>query len=821
MNDREFHVRVFIAVLLLSLMSTFGLSVHADSEERRTIRVGYPIQTGLTEVDEKGNYFGYTYEYLMEISQYTGWNYEFVEIEGELEERIVTSMDMLENGEVDILGGMLYNEAMAERFDYAGYSYGTVYTVISTLEEDPSGYEEAMIGDESKRLLRIAVPETAKLRLQELEEYCTMNLITPELIPCKTSEEQYRALVEKKADVLLNVSMNPIPGTCEVAKFAPRPFFFVTTKGNTALSQELASAILTVEQTDPYFESILCEKYFPSKSNLLQMTDAEKEYVENHDVCKVGIYVGKPPYQYIDEETGQVTGISLDLLAYISDKTGLQFEYTLFDSQEALEEAMESQRLDIIAGLGYDYEAARMLGVSMSRPYISTQYVMLINKNFQEGSMEEGRLVLPYTYIPDDGFSGQFEKLSTIADCVRAVNAGEADYTYIDGFSAQYYEGQPEFENLQHIPQTYGHYRICMGVAEPVDKELLGIINKIIVSMPEEDQETIIYMNTIYRHKITLLAVIKDHPLTVIFFVSGIMLAIIGILAWVLHIRTKMSHKVTMELEKHLQFYEMTSEWFFEYNYKTEKIINSTNIQSGTDEILLSDANRKDIIEFIRTKKSGAEDLLLDCADGRQHWMRFVLKTSYNDSGRPIYTMGKVTNVDSEKVEMEHLLDKAQKDSLTHIFNAGTCRTLVEKSLSLCNEEDRGALLFADIDHFKGINDTFGHQEGDRVIIEVANILLESFPKEDIVGRPGGDEFLVYMKDLGTLDELRIKCETLNREIGRIAIGGETQKVTVSIGVSLSDGAQTVDQLYELADKALYQAKAKGRNGYVISSCAS
>lgn len=72
------------------------------------IRVGYPIQLGMTEVDEQGNYSGYTYEYLEEIAQYTGWDYEFVQVEGDLNESLVTLMDMLEKGDIDLMGGMLY-----------------------------------------------------------------------------------------------------------------------------------------------------------------------------------------------------------------------------------------------------------------------------------------------------------------------------------------------------------------------------------------------------------------------------------------------------------------------------------------------------------------------------------------------------------------------------------------------------------------------------------------------------------------------------------------------------------------------------------------
>lgn len=70
----------------------------------RVVRVAYPVQAGLTDFDEYGNYTGYTYEYLEEVAQYTGWEYEFVEVPGEIDESLSALLEMLQNGEVDLMG---------------------------------------------------------------------------------------------------------------------------------------------------------------------------------------------------------------------------------------------------------------------------------------------------------------------------------------------------------------------------------------------------------------------------------------------------------------------------------------------------------------------------------------------------------------------------------------------------------------------------------------------------------------------------------------------------------------------------------------------
>lgn len=214
----------FIILILAALLPARSLEA---KEDRPVVRVGYPIQQGLTEIDENGNYTGYIYDYLQEIAQYTGWDYEFVRAEGDINESLMTLMEMLENGEIDIMGGMLYNSRMEEMYDYASNSCGIVYTVLKVLYED-TAFNEA---SREERPLRVAMIDGAAQRREELEEYCRMNMLIPEIVPCDTEEEMLQALKENRADVMLSTSMEFMEGLRTVARFSPRPFYFVSTKG--------------------------------------------------------------------------------------------------------------------------------------------------------------------------------------------------------------------------------------------------------------------------------------------------------------------------------------------------------------------------------------------------------------------------------------------------------------------------------------------------------------------------------------------------------------------------------------------------------------
>lgn len=269
-----------------------ALPVCAMDTAARVVRVAYPVQAGLTDFDEYGNYTGYTYEYLEEVAQYTGWEYEFVEVPGEIDESLSALLEMLQNGEVDLMGAMVYSESLGELYDYASHSYGVSETLLQVPYET---VQEAEINSQVYQVLRVAAIGQGTRLIREFEDYCVMNLIEPQYVYCETSEEQVQAVREGRADVLLNSGMNYIEGMRTVAKFSPKPFYFATTKGNSSgLIEELNAAIVSIEQADPSFSTNLYEKYFSPPNEKLFLTGKEKNYIENAGKIKVGVLKNQP-----------------------------------------------------------------------------------------------------------------------------------------------------------------------------------------------------------------------------------------------------------------------------------------------------------------------------------------------------------------------------------------------------------------------------------------------------------------------------------------------------------------------------------------------
>jgi two-component system, cell cycle response regulator len=179
----------------------------------------------------------------------------------------------------------------------------------------------------------------------------------------------------------------------------------------------------------------------------------------------------------------------------------------------------------------------------------------------------------------------------------------------------------------------------------------------------------------------------------------------------------------------------------------------------------------------------------------------------------------RLVNLQAELVESrEAIAYQASHDSLTDLLNRRAILSILEELLVRCHEQGkRIAIGMIDIDHFKLINDTYGHQVGDDILVGLAKIFNNSITSIGSVGRFGGEEFLailpIKMHDdpLLPFNEL---CKTISSH--QFITRSGLVPLTVSIGVTFASQQTTVDELIGAADSALYQAKNKGRNCTVL-----
>lgn len=191
-----------------------------------------------------------------------------------------------------------------------------------------------------------------------------------------------------------------------------------------------------------------------------------------------------------------------------------------------------------------------------------------------------------------------------------------------------------------------------------------------------------------------------------------------------------------------------------------------------------------------------------------------MIRNSSGDSVRYVSVFSDITDLWRKDEYLKHL---AFHDALTDLPNRSLLMELLDHQIAIAKREHTGlAVLFIDLDGFKAVNDTFGHEVGDNLLKVVAHRLLVLMRESDTVARLGGDEFVVNLGSRASKDEI---AQIANRAIAAInepiACSGQIAQVGASIGVALFPGdGRTPVELISNADSALYAAKAQGKNTF-------
>lgn len=183
-----------------------------------------------------------------------------------------------------------------------------------------------------------------------------------------------------------------------------------------------------------------------------------------------------------------------------------------------------------------------------------------------------------------------------------------------------------------------------------------------------------------------------------------------------------------------------------------------------------------------------------------------------------IYIIFKMT-IDKMKEDKQRLFEKTQIDSLTGVYNREACENLVVEYLKERDVSLYCAFIIIDIDHFKQINDHFGHKIGDNLLVDFSKVLNKVFSNNDIISRLGGDEFIIFIKDIEEYNIVNIEkklkklCELMDKKVEHDNI---TQRISISLGCAITKSNKNFNELYTIADGLLYEVKRNGRNGYKI-----
>lgn len=201
--------------------------------------------------------------------------------------------------------------------------------------------------------------------------------------------------------------------------------------------------------------------------------------------------------------------------------------------------------------------------------------------------------------------------------------------------------------------------------------------------------------------------------------------------------------------------------------------------------------------------------------NGKQLHLRVQLTNQLNVNGQVRQCIGVIEDITEE----QNLREKANRDSLTGLYNRSAAMEKIEECMNK-SELISGtvhACIVMDIDNFKTLNDTLGHQMGDKALQDIAKILLRHFRNYDVVCRLGGDEFLVFLKNIPPKAIYRNIESLLKKLILTYQENGISVQITMSAGIALvTDTKMDLEEMYHQADIALYQVKHEEKNSFKI-----
>ncbi|OOB77335.1 MAG: hypothetical protein BEN18_10730 [Epulopiscium sp. Nuni2H_MBin001] len=246
-----------------------------------------------------------------------------------------------------------------------------------------------------------------------------------------------------------------------------------------------------------------------------------------------------------------------------------------------------------------------------------------------------------------------------------------------------------------------------------------------------------------------------------------------------------------------------------------DKLIQSiveTNLHPGDKELFLTKHELEYMILLCDTISVSSYECeyRLRSAESEYFWYKDTISVQHHENGQDITAIILTNNIQTEK----NLAFWANIDRLSGLYNKIATEELIREHLK---QHCYGIMFMIDIDNFKAINDNFGHDIGDEVIKEISTKLSCIFKSGDIIGRMGGDEFMVFIKNevpLNLVDKAIKICESVYT-----TYFDDSNKITISASIGISEVTEkvcTFQSLYKMADMALYESKKRGKNTYTI-----
>jgi diguanylate cyclase (GGDEF)-like protein len=531
---------------------------------------------------------------------------------------------------------------------------------------------------------------------------------------------------------------------------------------------------------------------------VLDLSEEERQYIEENPLLHTGLIGGSAPLLYIDTK-GEPQGISLKVLDEISRRTGLGFAYTIYPTVAELQAA----DLKIFPLLAAPY---RWDPLVLSDPYLTTETVLYLHRGISADNLADKRFAaVRGGTLPEGIREDQTIYFESRESALDAVEHGKADFGYGNAYSIAYLSLQKGYRNIVTVPQGKEVRQYSIGVKKD-NPILLSIVNKALGSITDSQMQSLLLDVAGKVERTITISMIMGQYGGRILLVSFLVILTLIILS-LLIVRT------TIQLQRQNRRYEALFEISQEYLFEYEDSTSTLTLSSRTITLFGSQFRINRAIErlgsIMRDVGHGpvSEIIRLEIADGNMATFRLTTVRIQDPMGKRDSYIGRLSDISEEEREKAQLRTLVITDGLTGVLNQVAARQRIEGELQDRPTDRTDVLILMDCDKFKHINDTFGHLEGDRYLVNLAESLIALFPSNAIIGRVGGDEFCVYLTGIESIEEVLDISAMINPAFQERV----KSPFSISIGITVvqKEDDRYVD-LFRRADIALYAAKDQG-----------
>lgn len=543
--------RLCLSILVLIMLLFVPLSAYASEiksdgkttqaleEENKTVRVGYFPYANFQEGGYGEDKQGAGYEYLQKISYITGWKYEYVY--GSFKE----CLDMLADGEIDILGSVSYTPERAESIDFSTYAEGTERYWIYTREDHTNltnGDPKQMNG------CRIGAAD-GSYQKELLEKWLDSNQIQAEVVVCKGYDEMIEKLDADELDALVVPALSVNSDFIAIANIGASDCYFGVSKSRPDLLKELNSALKEINNTETDYSSKLYARYEGKAVINYVLNKEEKQWLDAHEnTIRVGYLKDNLPF--CGEENGKLTGILGTVLDTVQEKYKITIKAVPCSTGVEMNEALQSGKIDIAGPILQDFYTQEQFQVVLTDEIFDITPVVIYKGNEYTNSLSTIAATETSLYsklmvsrlFPD----AEIKLYDTQEECLEAVANGKVGATVIPSSKINLLNESSLTKSLSFAEMAKRQELVMFTTRE--NRRAATIINKAIVQSSNILNGVVLAQNSVSEKKMTLQDVLAEYAGLAI-VVSFVIIFVLLLLVYSLSV----SRKKQMEALKEAQ----------------------------------------------------------------------------------------------------------------------------------------------------------------------------------------------------------------------------------------------------------------------------